>query len=326
MHDSSGETQFTFNGGAAAPAETVSQSSPGTMDSGTQSTPSNWVVYGADGERRRRSATASTPRSSRRSGRHRTGRKSSTRRRSPRTEDPETHGKRRTSESSRGRQSHQSFAEIEEELRQVNESLQRTEAYAASRDRLINDIEVKFTDYLREYHQNVNSEVSALNTRLFQSLNEVSEYQAELMVAAREDAGAVTRIQELERRGAIAESGAKRIYEVGMEMQSQYKDEIHELRGLLSNVQDRLSAANIAQRLYHDGRMMQKNFSNTIMEYQQRSMLSEASSSQLAITNEQNSEIPDSSKNTAIHRTQHRYIHYPRNPQLQCCAWKCRTL
>ena len=69
-------------------------------------------------------------------------------------------------------------------MRQVNESLHRTETYAASRDRLVNDIEVKFTNYLQEYHQNVNAEISALNTRLFQSLNEVSEYQAELMVAA----------------------------------------------------------------------------------------------------------------------------------------------
>ena len=130
------------------------------------------------------------------------------------------------------------MTEVEEELRQVNELLQRSEAYAASRDQLINDIEVKFTDYLKEYHQNVNLEISALNTRLFQSMNEVSEYQAELMVAAKEDEGAVTRIQELERRGAIAESGARRIYEVGMEMQSQYKDEIHELKGMLSNAQD----------------------------------------------------------------------------------------
>ena len=137
MNDSSGDTQFTFNG-AAAPAETVSQSSPNTQDSGTgtHSTRSNWAVYDADGNRIRRRAHASPPRSSRRSGRHRSGRRSSTRRRSPRTEDPETHGKRRTSESSRGGQSHQSVTEVEEELRQVNELLQRSEAYAASRDRL----------------------------------------------------------------------------------------------------------------------------------------------------------------------------------------------
>ena len=34
MQGDSGETQFTFDGNAAAPAEGVSQSSPGTADSG----------------------------------------------------------------------------------------------------------------------------------------------------------------------------------------------------------------------------------------------------------------------------------------------------
>ena len=136
-------------------------------------------------------------------------------------------------------------------------------------------------------------------------MNEVSEYQAELMVAAKEDEGAVMRIQELERRGAIAESGARRIYEVGMEMQSQYKDEIHELKGMLSNAQDRLSAAqenseyahSIAQRLYRDGRIMQRDFTNVITEYHHQSLLSEASSSQLAITNAQNNEVAISMTN-----------------------------
>ena len=31
-------------------------------------------------------------------------------------------------------------------------------------------------------------------------------------------------------------------------------------------------------------------------------------------------------KKTTIHRKHHRCRHYPRSPQLQCCAWKCRTL
>ena len=35
---------------------------------------------------------------------------------------------------------------------------------------------------------------------------------------------------------------------------------------------------------------------------------------------------PGSSKKTTIHRKHHRCRHYPRSPQLQCCAWKCRTL
>ena len=36
--------------------------------------------------------------------------------------------------------------------------------------------------------------------------------------------------------------------------------------------------------------------------------------------------LPGSSKKTAIHRKHHRCRHYPRSPQLQSCAWKCRTL
>ena len=126
----------------------------------------------------------------------------------------EVHGKRRTDDSSRGRESHQTFNELEEELRRVNDKLTQVEIYAASRDQLTKDIESKFTDYLKEYHQNVNDGIGALNMRLFHSTNEISEYQAEL--AAQEDEGAVRRIQELERRGAIAESGAQRIYTKGI--------------------------------------------------------------------------------------------------------------
>ena len=76
------------------------------------------------------------------------------------------------------------------------------EAYAASRDQLIHDIEIRFTEYLQEHNQNVFDEVSALNHRLSRSANEVAEYQAELMVASQEDEGATIRIQDLERRGA----------------------------------------------------------------------------------------------------------------------------
>ena len=36
--------------------------------------------------------------------------------------------------------------------------------------------------------------------------------------------------------------------------------------------------------------------------------------------------LPGFFKKTAIHRKHHRCRHYPRSPQLQCCAWKCRTL
>ena len=46
------------------------------------------------------------------------------------------------------------------------------------------------------------------------STNEVSEYHAELMLASKEDEGATIRIEELERRGALAEHGARRITNV----------------------------------------------------------------------------------------------------------------
>ena len=168
------------------------------------------------------------------------------------------------------------------------------EAYTASRDQLVWDIEIKLTNYLHEYNHNVDEEQAMLH----QSTTEISEYQAELMVAAKEDEGAIMRIKELERRGAIAESGAQRIYEKGMSTQSEYKDEIHQRQGLLSSAESRLHGANenseyaqsIAQRLFHGGREMQAQFENSIMEYQQQFMLADASSSHLAIANMQNSE------------------------------------
>eukprot|EP00435_Cladocopium_sp_Y103_P000806 s3097_g1.t1 len=152
------------------------------------------------------------------------------------------------------------------------------ESYAASRDQLIKDLESKFTDYLRDYHQNVNDEVNSLNQRLSYSADEITEYHAELMVAAKEDEGAVMRIQELERRGAIMESGAMRIYQRGMEIQEEYKDEVQHLQGLLMNTETRLQqtqhdseyASSVANRLYSDGREMQANFENSIMEYRNR--------------------------------------------------------
>ena len=76
-----------------------------------------------------------------------------------------------------------------EELRAQCQSLQekviQMELYAASRDQLIKDTEVKFTDYLRTHNQNVHNEFNTLNQRLTYSTNEVAEYQAELMVASK---------------------------------------------------------------------------------------------------------------------------------------------
>ena len=46
----------------------------------------------------------------------------------------------------------------------------------------------------------MNSEVETLNEMLARSTTEVREYQAELMVAARDDIGSTMRIEELERQ------------------------------------------------------------------------------------------------------------------------------
>ena len=120
-------------------------------------------------------------------------------------------------------------------------------------------------NYLQEHNQNVFGEVNALNHRLSCSANEVAEYQAELMVASQEDEGATIRIQDLERRGALMEHGARRIHQRGMEIQEEYKDEVHHLQGLLDNTEARLQqlhqtnvlTTDIANRLYTEGQEMQ---------------------------------------------------------------------
>ena len=96
------------------------------------------------------------------------------------------------------------------------------ESEVASRNQVISDIEVKFTDYLRDYYQTVNSEVETLNGMLNKSTTEVREYQAELMVAAQDDEGSIRPIEELERRKNLAENVAQRIYDKGMIMRETY--------------------------------------------------------------------------------------------------------
>ena len=65
MQGDSGETQFTFGGNAAAPAEGISQSSPGTADSGDKSTKTTKSGWQKMTSRHRRASTTSTPRSAR---------------------------------------------------------------------------------------------------------------------------------------------------------------------------------------------------------------------------------------------------------------------
>ena len=108
--------------------------------------------------------------------------------------------------------------------------------YAASRDQVIRDIETKFTEYLRGHNQQVFNEINILNRRL--------------MLASKEDEGATIRIEELERRGALAEHGARRIQERGLEIQEEYKDEVHHLQGLLGNTESRL------QQMQHDSALL----------------------------------------------------------------------
>ena len=64
IHHKDVRQQRGHAGEAAAPAEAVSHSSPGTADSGSKSTPLGWSVPGM----KRRGSTASTPRSSRDGG------------------------------------------------------------------------------------------------------------------------------------------------------------------------------------------------------------------------------------------------------------------
>jgi chromosome segregation ATPase len=163
--------------------------------------------------------------------------------------------------------------ELKAQCQSLQEKVTQLELYAASRDQLIKDIEVKFTDHLRTQNRNVYDELNTLNQRLMYSTNEVAEYQAELMIASREDEGATLRIEELERRGALMENGARRIHHPGMEIQEEYKDEVHHLRGLLGNTESRLEqlqhnnnlTTNVAEKLFQEGKEMQIGFENSIV-------------------------------------------------------------
>ena len=306
-------TQFTFNENAAMPVEEVTQSSPGdTADSGgirsTRTTQSGWQVT----SNRRRMSTQSTPRSSRNSARsdvvrqgHRptrgrtTPRDRSTRARHDRIGERtgDTRVKRRSTDTSVASEPIAIIEELRAQCQSLRNQLSNMEAYAASRDQLIHDIEIKFTEYLQEHNQNVFDEVSALNHRLSCSTNEVAEYQAELMVASREDEGATMRIQDLERRGALMEHGARRIHQRGMEIQEEYKDEVHHLQGLLGNTEARLQqlhqtnvlTTDIANRLFTEGQEMQTDVQNSIMEYRNRSEMASFSSNQLEMISQQQS-------------------------------------
>ena len=187
--------------------------------------------------------------------------------------------------------------EFTERLQAMSIQIFQLEEAAASRERLIGEIEVKFTDYLRNYNENVTSEIHVLNQRLFESTNELAEYQIELMVAAREDEGSEMRIQELERRGNMMESSAARIYQKGMEMREEYENQVQHLQGLLSNTEDRLRqmetnsqfANGAAEKRYADGREMQLSLENSIVALRSQSEVAEYSNMNLQVIGQENS-------------------------------------
>ena len=109
-----------------------------------------------------------------------------------------------------------------------------------SRNQVISDIEVKFTEYLRGYQQTVNTEVETLSVMLSRSTNEICEYQAELLVAAQDDEGSTMRIEELDRRANLSESVAKRIFDEGMIMREECQDQVQHLQALLTQTEDRV--------------------------------------------------------------------------------------
>ena len=308
MQGDSGETQFTFDGNAAAPAEGISQSSPGTADSGDKSTKTTKSGWQKMTTRHRRASTTSTPRSARdavRSGNARRSRRSPRRtptgHRTPRAvedkhgrESSDVSAKRRSTEARGSNEPIAIIEELREQCQTLREKVTQSEMYAASRDQVIRDIEAKFTEYLRGHNQQVFNEINVLNRRLMYSTNEVTEYHAELMLASKEDEGATIRIEDLERRGALAEHGARRIHERGLEIQEEYKDEVHHLQGLLGNTESRLQqmqhdsslARSVAETLYKEGNEMQRSLENSIVEYRNQSELANFSHTHLEMTSQ----------------------------------------
>ena len=206
MQRSSADTNFTFGDNVVAVAESGNQCSPATGDSGAASgttwnnIPSRRSKSSASsrsvGRSSRRSTPQSGPRTPRRSN-ERPGTPRSIQDRSPRTRD--TPGKRRTdgpehfSLEQAAREEILEFqGEYEVELmtnQMLEDKVRVLEPEVVFRNQVIGDIEVKFTDYLRGYHQTVNSEVETRNGMLNKSTTKVREYQAELMVAAQDDEG-----------------------------------------------------------------------------------------------------------------------------------------
>eukprot|EP00435_Cladocopium_sp_Y103_P006183 s3930_g2.t1 len=170
------------------------------------------------------------------------------------------------------------LADLNNEM--LAENIKVLQNEVSARNQVIRDIETKFTEYLRGYYQNVNSEFQMLNDRLAGSTVEVREYQAELMVAAQDDEGSTMRIQDLEQKRNLAEDVAKRIYEKGMVMREEYQDQdqVSQLRGMLEHTEDRIHhmeansehVQSVANHLHCEGLEMQTQLEYSIVQHRER--------------------------------------------------------
>ena len=309
MQSSSADTTSRLVNNVVAVAESGNQSSPATGDSGAasgtwQNVPSRRSKSSASNRSMGRTSARSTPHAGHRTPRRTTTRSGTPRShqdRSPRTRD--TPGKRKTdgpeyfSLDQAAREELLEFqGECHEELlsnQMLGDRVRMLESEVVSRNRVIGDIEVKFTDYLRGYYHTVNSEVETLNEMLTRSATEVREYQAELMVAAQDEIGSTMRIEELERRTNLAENVAQRINDKGMIMREEYQDQVQHLHGLLLHTEDRVRqmesdseyAQSVANRPHSEGTEMQLSMQHAIMSFKQQSDLDTTNNTDLQLIN-----------------------------------------
>ena len=311
MQSSSADTQYTFGENIVAVVESGGhQSSPATgEESGAAS--GTWHNLSS---RRSRSSTSQrqTGRTSRRSTPRdeqglRTPKRPSTRSGTPRSTS-DRHSRTRDASGKRRSSGPEHFSlnqaareelleyqgEFHEELNanhELTEHIHTLENEVKSRNQVISDIEVKFTEYLQGYQQTVNTEVETLSMMLSRSTNEICEYQAELLVAAEDDQGSTMRIEELDRRANLSESVAKRIFEEGMIMRNEYQDQVQHLQTLLTQTEDRVRqmesgseyAQSLVNHLQSEGTEMQKNMEHAIMTVRQQNQIALSSNADLQI-------------------------------------------
>ena len=124
----------------------------------------------------------------------------------------------------------------------LEERIEQLEDVVASRNQVINGIEVKFTDYLRGCNESVNSEFSTLDGRLSRSTAEVHKgissrthgfrprrrrfYYAHRRAGAQEESGRERRTEDL-RQGHDHEG-------------REYQDQVQSLHRLLINTEQRI--------------------------------------------------------------------------------------